>query len=237
MDLAAREQLRSEQYLEVLRLSFPDTNHHCRFFWRPLDHRARILVSRRDGQGRTAHYCCPLTALKLIRQASRLLLNRYDPYDRQYAIWANLRFPTYEHQALFYCAFVALKRQDREPSPPRLDDYFPGEAVVFSGEIEDDSYLHWLRVLRDADTDAVRLEASPRRGPMVGVPIWTAFVGEYVGARRWLRRISNNVIELESLRPYVFCHSYRPPRVQGRFRLNFTTREDAENFKHQFQLL
>lgn len=236
-DPHARELLRRDLFIEVMRLPFQDTGHFVRFYWRPADHRARILVTRRDSQGRTIHYCCPITVLKLVRRPSQLSLNRYDPDDRRYMIWANLRFPTYESMVLFYCTFVALKRQDSEPSPRRLDDYFPGEIIEFTGEIEDDNFLHKLIIFRDTATDAMRIEASPRRGAMVGTPIWTAFITQYVGARRWIRRASSTVLELESLRPYVFCHDYVPPRVGSRFRLNFTTRRDAEGFVEAFDRL
>jgi hypothetical protein len=179
----------------------------------------------------------PMTALKIVRRCSRLSLNRFDAADQRYAVWANLRFEIYEQQVLFYCAFVAMKRQDRESAPRRLDDYFAGEFVVFSGEIEDDHYLHALRVFRCTDSEAVRLEASARRGPMVGTPIWTAFITEYIGSRHWLRRVALNVVELSSLRPFVFCHGYQPPQVGGRFRLTFTHRDDADHFIHGFQSL
>lgn len=229
--------MRNDRFVEVLRIKFNDAPLHCRFFWRDGDHRARILLTRKDSQHRTLHYCMPMTGLKLVRRNSCLSLNRLDLSGPQYSLWANLYFPIYEHQVLFYCAFLAMKRQNREPAPSRLDDYFPGERTEFSGEIEDDSYLHALRMYRCSDSGAVRLEASARRGPMVGTPIWTAFITEYIGSRRWIRKIAPNVLELEALRPYVFTDGYSPPKVGGRFRLTFTHRDDVEHFIRSFQML
>ncbi|KAF2097256.1 hypothetical protein NA57DRAFT_77510 [Rhizodiscina lignyota] len=236
IDIRARDSLRADGFVEVLRYSFRDTSVHARFFWRDTDHRARILFSMRDEEGRTLHRCMPLTGLKLVRIGSRLQLNRLDPGEGGYQTWANLYFPAYEQLILFYSAFVALKRQDGGYRPSRrLDDFVPGEFLEYSGEIEDDNYLHLLRMWRDEDTGAVRLETSPRRGPMVGTPIWTAFITEWIGARHWLCRIAPTVIELETLRPFIFCHSYSPPQFAGRFRLSFTSRRDAEGFVHSFQ--
>jgi len=126
--------------------------------------------------------------------------------------------------ALFYSAFVAMKKQDQQPSSSGMDDFFSKEKIEFAGEIEDDHYLHALRVLKDKDTKCVRLEASARRGPMKNTPIWTAFVTEHVGSRQWMRRFNGRVLELSQLHPYVFCESYQPPRsAVGTFQLRFTS--------------
>lgn len=170
-----------------------------------------------------------------MRQKSCVYLNKIDPNDRQYTVWARLPFPTYESQVLFYCAFVALKRQDSNPSLPLLKDYFPGETLLFSGIIEDDNFIHKLKMLQDVDTRAIRLEASPWRGPMVNTPIWTAFITEHVRSRRWARQVTTTVVELDPLKPYIFCHAYTPPRVARRSRLNFTTRNDADTFMLQLR--
>lgn len=166
--------LRADKYIEVLRHSFRDSRILSRFFWRDTDNRARVLLSHKDDQGRVLHHSIPLTALKAVRNAARLQVNRLDPVDRRYTVWANLNFGFYEQQVLFFCAFIALKRQDAEHSSRHLDDYFPGEDMVFSGQVEDDHYLHALRMYRDMDTDAVRLEASARRGAMVR-SLWSQY--------------------------------------------------------------
>ncbi|MBE7181797.1 MAG: hypothetical protein INR71_11435 [Terriglobus roseus] len=224
--------------MKVANVPFPDVGYSSAFFWRPNDGRARFIISRTDSQGRSMYCCCPHTALKLYRTSPTLSLNRIDTAQRIYTLWARLHFRTYEQQVLFYCTFVALKRQDSELSPRGLDDFFGGEELRFSGSVNDGAKMHRLHMRRDIDCGAVRLEASPLRGSMVRTPIWTAFITEYVRTSDWLRRRTRTVVELDELRPYVFCNNYTPPRgPNGRFQLDFTTAEDAEGFVTAFRRL
>lgn len=144
---------------------------------------------------------------------------------------------------LFYCTAVAMKRQDHVTTPQGLEDYFQqGEKEEFGGyvgdywadcgmltihrEIQDDNYLHAFRIFRDRDSGGVRFETTARRGPLKTIPIWTAFVTQYIGQRSWMRRISMTTIQLQELHPYVFCEGYTPPRGRsGRYQLTFTTAE------------
>lgn len=144
-------------------------------------------------------------------------------------LWANLRFIFYERMVLFFCTVVALKRQDAVEIPLGVEDFFQhGEDIEFSGEIEDDRYLHAFRVFRDRNTGVVRFEATARRGPMQKTPIWTAFVTEYVGAKGWMRRVGPRIVSLSALHPYVFCDNYSPPRGRdGHFELRFKLRSGA----------
>ncbi|KAF1996898.1 hypothetical protein P154DRAFT_442255, partial [Amniculicola lignicola CBS 123094] len=102
-------------------------------------------------------------------------------------------------------------------------------------EIQDDNYLHVFRIFRDRDSGGVRFEATARRGPMKTIPIWTAFVTQYIGQKNWMKRVGSNTVQLRELHPYVFCGGYRPPRGStGRYQLTFTSPEGTfpgEGFK------
>jgi len=181
-------------------------------------------------------FCIPLTALKLLRTESCLQLCRVNRADGKLDLWANLRFTLYERMVLFYCTAVAMKRQDKVQTPQGLEDFFqPGEKIEFSGEIQDENYLHAFRVLRDRDSGCVRFETTARRGAMKTIPIWTAFVTQYIGSKSWMRRVGSSTVQLRELHPYVFCDGYKPPRGNsGRFELTFTNSEDARDFVLMF---
>lgn len=88
--------------------------------------------------------------------------------------------------------------------------------------IEDDGFLHDLRLYRDRDSGGVRLEASASTGALKGVPVWTAFVTRYVGRKSWLRRVEPRRVLVRELRPYIFCDEYVEPRKRtGEFELRF----------------
>ena len=145
-------------------------------------------------------------------------------------MWANLRFNDYERLVLFYCTFIAMKRQDFESVKPGLEDNYPlrGEVEEFGGEIEDGQYLHALRVFSDRDTGCVRMEATALRGPMKKTPIWTAFVTNNIGSRTFLRRLDHRTIQLRQLKPYMFCENYKLPSGRdGKYELRFTSRDGA----------
>jgi hypothetical protein len=96
--------------------------------------------------------------------------------------------------------------------------------LIFDSEIQDDTYLHAFRIFRDKDSGGVRFEATPRRGPMKTIPIWTAFVTQYIGKRNWMKRVGNSTIAFRELHPYMFCEGYRLPKGNsGRYQLTFTT--------------
>ena len=93
-------------------------------------------------------------------------------------------------------------------------------------EIRDDDYLHAFRIFRDRDSGGVRFEATARRGAMKTIPIWTAFVTQYIGSKGWIRRINSTTVQLQKLHPYVFCDNYTPPKASnGRYELTFTSVE------------
>jgi hypothetical protein len=98
--------------------------------------------------------------------------------------------------------------------------------LTCNSEIQDSTYLHAFRVFRDKDSGGVRFEARARRGPLKTIPIWTAFVTQYIGQRKWMRRIGHTTVQFRQLHPYVFCDGYSPPRGQsGKYQLTFTTPE------------
>ncbi|OCK83881.1 hypothetical protein K432DRAFT_379096 [Lepidopterella palustris CBS 459.81] len=232
----AIERLESEGFIKVLELPFEATDVWIRLYWRPSDHRARILFLTLDSHGRKMRYCIPLTALKVLRTESCLQLCRVNRADGKLDLWANLRFTLYERMVLFYCTAVAMKRQDRVTTPQGLEDFFqPGEKEEFGGEIQDDNYLHAFRIFRDKDSGCVRFETTARRGAMKTIPIWTAFVTQYIGSKSWMRRVGSSTVQLRELHPYVFCDGYTPPKgASGRFELTFTLSEDAKAFMETF---
>ncbi|KAK4981973.1 hypothetical protein LTR66_009560 [Elasticomyces elasticus] len=222
----ARQGLVAAGFVQVLETSFDAAELWLRLYWRPADHRARVLILTQDRITlQRLHYCIPLTALKVFRSESSLQLCRAGTPDL--LLWANLKFTVYERMVLFYCTFVAMKRQDAVPILPHLEDIFQlREEEEFAGKIQDDSYLHALRLFRDPLSGGVRLEGSALRGPMKNTPIWTAFVTLHLVSRSWLQWVESKVIWLKDLKPYVFCEGYSPPRARtGEFELRFTTRD------------
>jgi hypothetical protein len=128
---------------------------------------------------------------------------------------------------LFYCTMVAMKRQDEVPTPAGLDDFFqPGETQEYGGEIQDNTYLHAFRIFKDKDSGCVRFEATARRGPLKTIPIWTAFVTQYIGHRGWMKRVGHSTVQFKELHPYVFHQGYSLPKgPSGKYQLTFTSPE------------
>ncbi len=146
---------------------------------------------------------------------------------------------------LFYNTAVAMKHQDETRMADGLEDLFDpenGERIEFSryvtersygtlantehSEISDKHLLHHLRVYRDTDSGVVRFEATPRRGPLKAVPIWTAFVTQFVGDRSWMKKVGSTTIVFRHLHPYVFCEGYKVPKSpSGRYQLQFSAPE------------
>ena len=109
--------------------------------------------------------------------------------------------------------------------------------------IIDDGYLHALRIYRDRDSKAVRLQASVLRGEMKRLvittklscgstytnisnraPVWTAFITNYLRSPQWLTRAGPDVVCLGELRRHVFSAEYVPEQTnQGEHMLKFTS--------------
>ena len=134
---------------------------------------------------------------------------------------------------LFYCTFVAMKRQDSRPVPHEdlmddceLEENDAGEVLEFGGKIKDGELRHALRLYRDRASGVTRLEASALRGPMKDVPLWTAFVTKYAHDPDWAQFEGGGVVSLVAMKPppYVFLSGYSPPRDRnGQFILQFVT--------------
>lgn len=230
------QRLAAENFIEVTRLPLDGASFYVRLYWRPADHRARILCTRKDSAGLTTHYCIPLTALKLNRKNSTLILWRLDRGNNEFNMWATLTFQFYEPLVLFYCAFTAMKSQDHARFPDILQDRYhkkknSEEKEEFSGEIKDDDFLHALRIYRDKDSGCLRLEARARRGVYTETPIWAAFVTKAMLRQSWIKVANSKTLQLAELHPYVFCPGYSPPSSKsGKFKLQFTTSKDAMYF-------
>ncbi|KAH4406706.1 hypothetical protein HBH92_161660 [Parastagonospora nodorum] len=231
----AIELLDSDGFIKVVELPFEETDVYVRLYWRPEDNRARILFLTKDNAGHRMRYCLPLTGLKLLRTDSCLQLCRINRRDGQLDLWARLRFLLHERMVLFYCTAVAMKRQDEFGIAEGLEDFFdPGEQMEFSSEITDSRYLHKFQVLQDEDSKCVRFQATARRGPLKSIPIWTAFVTQYIGHRNWMKR-TGATIHFRELHPYVFCEGYKVPKdAHKKYQLTFTASEDARDFMDMF---
>ncbi|KAH6616748.1 hypothetical protein C7974DRAFT_51499 [Boeremia exigua] len=232
------EMLGDDGFEKVLELPLEATNVWLRLYCRYEDLRARILFLTMDADGTRMRYCFPLTGLKIIRKDSCLQLCRVNRKDGGLDLWARLRFPLYERMVLFYNTAVAMKHQDQTRMADGLEDMFDPEnkeRMEFSSEISDTQFLHHLRVYRDTDSGVVRFEATPRRGPLKAVPIWTAFVTQFVGDRSWMKRVGSTTVVFRQLHPYVFCEGYKLPKgPSGRYQLSFSAPEDARDFMDTF---
>ncbi|KAI9864323.1 MAG: hypothetical protein M1813_003243 [Trichoglossum hirsutum] len=222
--------------MEVTDLTF-DSDLNVRLVWNRRDNRAKILCSTGGSTGPPIFQSVqPLSALRITRAGPCLQVLR----SGTVLLWANLKFKIYERMILFFCTFTALRAYGpadpmAEPSEFQLD----GEIELYGGKIEDDGYLHALRLFRDVDSRAVRLQASVLNGEfgLKHTPIWTAFITKHVGSRSWLKRVRPKVIRLKDLRQYIFSHDYAPRRERGEFDLNFRSSQDAIEFENAFYRL
>lgn len=145
---------------------------------------------------------------------------------------------------LFYCTFVAMKRQDRRPVEHQdlLDDFelegtpeVPEEELLFAAKIKDQQMVHILRFYRDQGSRVARLEASASRGPMENVPLWTAFVTRYLSNHddAWAEYEGGGLVNLAALRPppYMFLSGYEPPKNrEGLYTLQFVSDTGRSRF-------
>lgn len=222
----AIHRLREDGFNEAVNVTFDRGQVNVSLFCRPSDLRARILFATKDHRGRDLNYCVPLAQLIAIRKESCLRLCQARKRDGSYKPWAELNFMLYERMVLFYCTFVAMKRQDdREPLQPALiEEMNLREEPLFGGVLRDGRMQHALRLFVDRSSGAVRLEASPLRGEMADVPLWTAFVTRYANDPDWMALENGGVVTLAALRPppYTFLVGYRlPVRKHGEYVLQF----------------
>jgi hypothetical protein len=128
------------------------------------------------------------------------------------------------HRQVLKITFSQGRRKSLEGERQHASGLYIGLMLTCGSEIQDDSYLHAFRIFRDKDSGGVRFEATPRRGPMRTIPIWTAFVTQYIGNRTWMKRVGSSTVQFRELHPYMFCEGYRVPKGNsGRYQLTFTT--------------
>ncbi|TQB70427.1 hypothetical protein MPDQ_000455 [Monascus purpureus] len=199
--LGLKQWLHDEGFEELFQLAFSDRSTELRvsFYVRESDFRARIICRRRRG-------------------------------GQELVLWASLKFNTIERMVLFFCTFIALRAQDSGRPVENIRDYeLEMEEELFGGDagrqINDDGFLHALRVYRDAVSGAVRLQSSVHNGEMKRAPVWTAFITSYIKSRDWMRRTSATVVVLRKLHLSIFDFSdYHPPQLSGGdYILNFTS--------------
>ncbi|EGD99478.1 hypothetical protein TESG_06911 [Trichophyton tonsurans CBS 112818] len=222
-------------YIELLQLKFPGRPQVTfSFFLRDRDHRVRVLCKVKSDK-RTAYSSTVITSLLIHREGSCLMLCHPSSGEEDRVAWANLQFSTLEYMVLFFCTFIALRGQDSSDPVSRIKDYqLDGEELVFSGETIDNHYIHALHIYVDTSTRAVRLHATVLHGELKHVPVWTAFIHQYVKRpRSWMRHVEQEVIYLTELQPTVFINSdeYKPSTTaRGEHIITFTSSEDAVMF-------
>ena len=215
----AANRLQQHGFVGVAKFPLQADGMIARFFWRPRDDRARLLISATDDLGTQLRYCITLTELTLFRYGNLLQFRRMTATNKLNP-WATLSFPTYEKLVLFHCVYAAMKNQDRRHDSAQALRDFPqnapstplhlDEEQIFAAHIEEGEYVHALRIYFDRDSGASRIEACPHGGGMKCCPIWTAFITEHVHLIGWARKLDERTVRLDFLRPYVFRHGYLP---------------------------
>lgn len=203
-----------------------------RMYLRAEDSRARILCKTLSSSGGSIYRCLPLNTLEIHRSDSSLQLCRRNRSGPELELWANLKFTTMERMVLFFCTFLALRSQDSGKPIRQIQDHeLVGEKEIFGGKIVDDHYLHALRVFRDRNSKAVRLQASAMTGELARTPIWTAFITHHIVSRSWLCRAGPKLVYLRDLRRVSFTSEYTPQTTaRGEHVLSFTSERDAIGF-------
>ncbi|EEH44365.2 uncharacterized protein PADG_00654 [Paracoccidioides brasiliensis Pb18] len=196
------------QYDELFRLNF-NPNLTAMLYLRDRDHRARIMCQVRISPSKIYYATQPLNKIHITRDktASYLRLCLKDK-SGQLEAWLSLQFDTIEKMILFHCAFIALRGQDSGHVVNSVPDSFTlDEEEFYAGRIHDNGYLHALRIFRDPVTKVIRLQASVLNGDMADVPVWTAFIHEFLLLKQWLRKASPTTVILSQLDRAVFINS------------------------------
>ncbi|EDN02155.1 predicted protein [Histoplasma mississippiense (nom. inval.)] len=229
-----------KDFHELFRLKF-EPNLIVILYLRARDHRARILCQVTCSPSKTVYATEPLNRLTLSREQSHLLLCTSSSKEQGLRAWLSLQFDTIEKMVLFHCAFIALRGQDSgHPISSTPDPFSLDEKEIYGGLILDDSYLHALRIFQDRASGVIRLQASIHSGEMADVPIWTAFIHDYIGSKSWMRRVDYKTIILSDLDRATFIHSDQyTPRITRHHEhvLTFTKESDAEDFESEITLL
>jgi hypothetical protein len=129
--------------------------------------------------------------------------------------------------------FFSLENSKSSEGNMSLRRFFARSRLTSHREIKDDTFLHAFRIFCDKDSGCVRFEATPRRGPLKTIPIWTAFVTQYVGHRGWMKRVGSQTIAFRELHPYMFTDGYKLPKgPSGKYQLTFTTPNGKLHYLH-----
>lgn len=130
-----------------------------------------------------------LSNLTISRSSFKVLLRT----RRNGQIWASLVFKKYDNLVLFYAMFLSLRQ--RGPGSPSMlptETFIEGEKMIFSASIADQSPSGvtgqarlQLRVLKDYETNSIRLSACVKDGKFQDLPMWTIFLDELATQTGW----------------------------------------------------
>lgn len=161
--------------------------------------------------------------------------------NNEFELWASLAFEAYEDMVLFYETFVAMKRQDsRVPSDNKLHESAlelggeEGEALLFSGEMQDGEMRLALRVSEEKSCGVIRLAAAILDGARKTRVAWTAFVTIYDQLLDWAELQSETVVALGAVQPppNVFIPNFHPAKSnEGKYILQFTRKQGNPFFR------
>lgn len=129
---------------------------------------------------------------------------------------------------LFYCTLVAMRHQDEYPTVQDLPEgafgpFLLGEVQKFTGYLSENSTTYWFRMICDQDSRGVRFEVA-ELGIVGHVPLWTAFVTQYIGENGWMEDMGHGSVQFRELHPYVFDQEYVVPKgPTGKYTVTFTS--------------
>ena len=222
-----------EDYEAVLNIAYPE-GVRVSLLCRATDYRSKIVVYYRDSKGRSEYSCLLLRDLFIKREGPLLRICRTKSSGKPIP-WITMKFTTVERLVLFSGTFIAMRSQDssvRGAVPNVHDADLKDEEVEYGGKIIDGGFNHGLRIYRDRLSDAVRIQASVRKGELDRTPVWTAFITHTLASREWLRRINDRTITLADVKLHVFSSRYTPYHTpSGAFLLRFESKEDADGFE------
>ncbi|CAG8030304.1 unnamed protein product [Penicillium olsonii] len=213
----AREMLIGRGFEELLEFR-PEGESHLRvyFYIRKRDSHVRILIKVPHRSRSSDYYTLPLSLVDVQRDGSCLCLYRQRRGKNENVLWALLTFKTMEALVTFHHTLLALRSQDlaSDAKGDNLSDCeLIDEVELYGGKINDDGYLHGLRIWEDQKTGAVRLQASVHGGEMGRTPVWTAFFNHNL-EKNWIKSEDSKTLVLRHLKPIIFMseEDYVSPR-------------------------
>lgn len=143
--------------------------------------------------------------------------------------WAELYFADYETTVLFYHAFLALRYygpNSRAPEP--TEHWLNDEELKFSATINENGYVHLLRLLKDRSTGCIRLAAAFVEGEY-DVTLWTAFITKQICSADWMYSAGPNTLMVKNIRQYSFSSSFETDFWRD-YKLRFRVAGDSREF-------